>query len=134
MVLRVPAGQNRLGYQRDNADQSYPSSDLEWVYSGHGPTGEGKGWAMATRSAEVKAYVPPDVKAAAMEIYARWGMSLSDAVNAFLVKSVDVGGLPFDMRPAYDPATVLPVDPRFGSSVLPADMDDGEDAIYERLT
>ena len=79
---------------------------------------------MATRSAEVKAYVPPDVKAAAMEIYARWGMSLSDAVNAFLVKSVDVGGLP---------STVLPADPRFGSSVLPADMDDGEDAIYEHL-
>ena len=88
---------------------------------------------MATRSAEVKAYVPPDVKAAAMEIYARWGMSLSDAVNAFLVKSVDVGGLPFDMRPSYDPSTVLPADPRFGSSVLPADMDDGEDSLYEHL-
>lgn len=52
---------------------------------------------MAARSAEIKAYVVPDVKAQAADIYAHWGMSLSDAINAFLVKSIDVGGLPFDM-------------------------------------
>ena len=74
----------------------------------------------------------PDVKAAA-ELYARWGMSLSDAVNAFIVKSIDVGGLPFDMRPGYDPSTALPVDSRFGSSVLPAEMDDEEDRLYDHL-
>ena len=88
---------------------------------------------MAPRTAEVKAYVMPDVKAAAAELYARWGMSLSDAVNAFLVKSIDVGGLPFDMRTNYDPSTVLPVDPRFGSSVLPTEMDDDEDGLYDHL-
>ena len=92
---------------------------------------------MAVRSAEIKAYVVPDVKAQAAEIYAHWGMSLSDAINTFLVKSIDVGGLPFDMRaapkPRYDAATVLPVDERWGSSVLPADMDSKEDDIYERL-
>lgn len=88
---------------------------------------------MASRTAEVKAYVMPDVKAAAAELYARWGMSLSDAVNAFLVKSVDVGGLPFDMRPTYDPSTVLPIDARYGSSILPSEMDDDEDGLYEHL-
>ncbi|MEC4176816.1 type II toxin-antitoxin system RelB/DinJ family antitoxin [Adlercreutzia sp. R7] len=92
---------------------------------------------MATRSAEIKAYVVPDVKAQAADIYAHWGMSLSDAINAFLVKSIDVGGLPFDMRvsarPRYNPATVLPVDPRWGSSILPADMNDDEDDIYAQL-
>jgi len=46
---------------------------------------------------------------------ARWGMSLSDAVNTFLIKSVEVGGLPFDMRPepkpVYRASAVLPGDP-----------------------
>ena len=92
---------------------------------------------MATRSAEIKAYVVPDVKAQAADVYAHWGMSLSDAINAFLVKSIDVGGLPFDMRvstrPRYDAASVLPVDPRWGSSALPADMDDDEDDVYAQL-
>lgn len=92
---------------------------------------------MAARSAEIKAYVVPDVKVQAAEIYAHWGMSLSDAINTFLVKSIDVGGLPFDMRipsrPRYDVAAVLPVDERWGSSVLPADMNSEEDDIYEQL-
>ncbi len=42
-------------------------------------------------------------------------MSLSDAVNTFLIKSVEVGGLPFDMRPepkpVYRASAVLPGDP-----------------------
>lgn len=92
---------------------------------------------MASRTAEIKAYVLPDVKAEAAEIYAHWGMSLSDAINAFLVKSIDEGGLPFDMRikakPNYDRSKVLPVDSRWGSSILPADMNNEEDDIYEKL-
>ena len=59
---------------------------------------------MAARSAEVKSYVLPDVKSGAQAVYARWGMSLSDAVNTFLIKSIEVGGLPFDMRPEARPA------------------------------
>ena len=91
---------------------------------------------MTTRSAEVKGYVFPETKARATEVYARWGMSLSDAINAFLVKSVDVGGLPFDMRvekPAYSQSAVLPVDKRYGASVLPAEMDDEEAGLYDHL-
>lgn len=91
---------------------------------------------MATRSAEVKGYVFPETKAQATDVYARWGMSLSDAINAFLVKSVDVGGLPFDMRvekPAYSQSAVLPVDDRFSASVLPSEMDDEEDGLYDHL-
>lgn len=92
---------------------------------------------MAARSAEVKGYVLPDVKSQATEIYAHWGMSLSDAINAFLVKSIDVGGLPFEMRltgaPRFDRFTVIPADPRYGSSILPANMDDDEDGLYDDL-
>ena len=46
---------------------------------------------MAARSAEVKSYVLPDVKSGAQEVYAHWGMSLSDAVNTFLIKSIELG-------------------------------------------
>ena len=92
---------------------------------------------MASRTAEVKSYVSPEVKAAASDVNARWGMSLSDAVNTFLIKSVEVGGLPFDMRPepkpVYRASAVLPADPAYGPSVLPADMDDDEDGLYDQL-
>ena len=92
---------------------------------------------MASRTAEIKSYVLPEVKSKAADIYAHWGMSLSDAVNAFLIKTIDVGGMPFDMRPElrprYDASQVLPVDPLYGSSVLPAEMDDGEDDLYDHL-
>jgi DNA-damage-inducible protein J len=92
---------------------------------------------MASRTAEVKSYVEPQIKSEASEVYARWGMGLSDAINTFLIKSIEVGGLPFDMRPeprpVYKASTVLPADPAYGSSVLPDDMDNEEDGIYDRL-
>ncbi|MCI2085274.1 MAG: type II toxin-antitoxin system RelB/DinJ family antitoxin [Olsenella sp.] len=92
---------------------------------------------MASRTAEVKSYVEPQIKSEASEVYARWGMSLSDAVNTFLIKSIEVGGLPFDMRPeprpVYKASTVLPANPAYGSSVLPDDMGNEEDGIYDRL-
>jgi DNA-damage-inducible protein J len=92
---------------------------------------------MASRTAEVKSYVEPRTKSEASEVYARWGMSLSDAVNTFLIKSIEVGGLPFDMRPeprpVYKASTVLPANPAYGSSVLPSEMDDEENGLYDGL-
>lgn len=92
---------------------------------------------MASRTVEIKSYVSPDVKAKATEIYSHWGMSLSDAVNTFLIKSIDVGGLPFDMRPnespRYDATRVMRADPRYGATILPADMNDEEDGLYDHL-
>ena len=71
-------------------------------------------------------------KEAAAKVYARWGLSLSDAINVFLVKSVEVGGLPFPMRsegPSYDQVQKLafraPLDAS-GIAVLPSDWDDDE--------
>ena len=45
------------------------------------------------------ARIRPQIKADAAAVYARWGISLPDAINIFLAKSIEVGGLPFDMRP-----------------------------------
>ena len=49
----------------------------------------------------------PQLKRQAEHIYREFGISLSDAVNIFLNKSVMVGGLPFDMRqPRYNAETL----------------------------
>lgn len=72
------------------------------------------------------------MKVDASAVYAHWGISLNDAINMFLVKSIEVGGLPFDLRPeplSYDAVAALaykaPVNDE-GIVVLPADWDDDE--------
>lgn len=82
------------------------------------------------RNAEGKFRTNSEVKRRATEIYSHWGLSLSDAINVFLVKSVEVGGLPFEMRPespSYDQVAALAYKPPINSegvAVLPADWDD----------
>ena len=43
--------------------------------------------------------IDPALKTKAEDIYAYYGMTLSEAVNVFLHKSLAVKGLPFDLRP-----------------------------------
>ena len=73
--------------------------------------------ATVLRNAEGKYRTNAKTKEAAAKIYARWGLSLSDAINVFLVKSVEVGGLPFSFRAPLDAS---------GIAVLPSDWDDDE--------
>lgn len=89
--------------------------------------------ATVLRDAEGKYRTNAKTKEAAAKIYARWGLSLSDAINVFLVKSVEVGGLPFSMRsegPSYDQvqeiAYLAPLD-ESGIAVLPSDWDDDDE-------
>ncbi len=42
--------------------------------------------------------VDENIKKSAMDIYQDLGLTLSDAVNVFLKKSISVGGFPFDVR------------------------------------
>lgn len=88
---------------------------------------------LTARNAEGKYRTSEETKARATEIFARWGLSLSDAINAFLVKSVEVGGLPFALRteaPSYERlaarAYKAPIDSE-GVATLPADWDDGDE-------
>ena len=88
--------------------------------------------AVAIRNAEGKFRTSSDIKDRATAIYARWGLSLSDAINVFLVKSVEVGGLPFEMRsemPSYERIAAHAYKAPIGSdgiAVLPADWDEDE--------
>ena len=74
----------------------------------------------------------PQIKADAAAVYARWGISLSDAINIFLAKSIEVGGLPFDMRPetptfdGLERYAYRPTMDSNGVAQLPRDWDDGE--------
>ncbi len=89
--------------------------------------------AVTARKAEGKFRTTAEVKDRATEIYSRWGLTLSDAINVFLVKSVEVGGLPFEMRPSRKPSLdkiyarsyKAPLDDE-GVPILPADWDDDE--------
>lgn len=87
----------------------------------------------AARTAEGKYRTTEEIKARATEVYSRWGLSLSDAINVFLVKSIDVGGLPFSMTtptPSFDAimahAYKAPLDDA-GVPILPADWDDDDE-------
>ena len=42
--------------------------------------------------------IDPKIKTEVESIYARYGMSLTDAINIFIYQSRNVGGLPFDLR------------------------------------
>ncbi|MGX8706621.1 MAG: type II toxin-antitoxin system RelB/DinJ family antitoxin [bacterium] len=51
-----------------------------------------------SKSATLNIRTDPEVKAQAEQIYQSFGITLTDAVNIFLRKSIMEGGLPFDMR------------------------------------
>ncbi|GHS95023.1 hypothetical protein AGMMS50276_09200 [Synergistales bacterium] len=53
------------------------------------------------KTATLSIRVDPKIKAEVGTIYARYGLSLGDAVNVFLHQSLNEGGLPFDMRPSH---------------------------------
>ena len=50
------------------------------------------------KTANLNIRIDPEIKAMVDGIYSRFGISIADAVNIFLHKSIMVGGLPFDMN------------------------------------
>ena len=58
------------------------------------------------KTATINMRVNPEVKSDAESIFASLGMSLTEAINVFLHKSIMEGGLPFDVRqPRYNATT-----------------------------
>jgi DNA-damage-inducible protein J len=49
--------------------------------------------------------VDPRIKSEVEAIYSRYGMSVTDAINIFLHQSINIGGLPFDLRPTKSETT-----------------------------
>lgn len=58
------------------------------------------------KTATINMRVNPQVKSKAESIFSSLGMTLTEAINVFLHKSVMEGGLPFDVRqPRYNAKT-----------------------------
>ena len=58
------------------------------------------------KTATINMRVSPEIKADAENIFSSLGMTLTEAINIFLHKSVMEGGLPFDVRqPRYNAET-----------------------------
>jgi addiction module RelB/DinJ family antitoxin len=49
------------------------------------------------KTANLNIRLDPEVKSAVDALYSQFGITLADAVNIFLHKSIMAGGLPFDM-------------------------------------
>ena len=49
------------------------------------------------KTAVINVRTEPEIKARAENLYKSMGVSLSDAINMFLYKSIDFCGLPFDL-------------------------------------
>ena len=52
------------------------------------------------KTASMYIRIDPQIKSEVENIYAQYGMSITDAINIFLHTSLNRGGLPFDLRPS----------------------------------
>jgi DNA-damage-inducible protein J len=51
------------------------------------------------KTATMTIRIDPEVKLAVETIYSHYGMTLAEAVNVFFHQSINLKGLPFDLRP-----------------------------------
>ncbi len=58
------------------------------------------------KTANINIRIDPETKARSEQLFAKFGITLTDAVNIFLHQSLMVGGLPFEMKqPDYNNKT-----------------------------
>lgn len=61
---------------------------------------------MATKTANITVRTDPETKKEAEKLFSSFGITVSDAINIFLKKSIMEGGLPFEMKKTrYNAAT-----------------------------
>ena len=60
-----------------------------------------------TKTASLNIRLNPDIKKTAETVYARYGLSLAEAVTVFIHQSCNLGGLPFDLRPTVPNAVTI---------------------------
>ena len=88
------------------------------------------------KTATINMRVSPEVKADAESIFSSLGMTLTEAINIFLHKSVMVGGLPFDVRqPRYNAETEAAIQESrdIMSGKLHAESYDSPEAMFAAL-
>ena len=85
------------------------------------------------KTASMYIRIDPQVKADVEAIYSQYGMSITDAINVFLYTSRNIGGLPFDLRPAsFNTETLEAI--KEGNEIIKsgkARFDNAEDMLRE---
>lgn len=88
------------------------------------------------KTATINMRVSPEIKADAESIFSSLGMTLTEAINVFLHKSIMEGGLPFDVRqPRYNAETEAAMREarNIMNGKLPAESYDTVDALFAAL-
>lgn len=88
------------------------------------------------RTANINIRTEPETKSGAEQLFASFGISVSDAVNIFLHQSLMVGGLPFEVRqPRFNAETEAAMREAKGiaSGEIPAKSYDSARAMMEDL-
>ena len=88
------------------------------------------------KTATINMRVSPEIKADAESIFSSLGLTLTEAINVFLHKSVMEGGLPFDVRqPRYNAETEAAISEArdIMSGKIPAVSYDSSDALFAAL-
>ncbi len=63
------------------------------------------------KTANINIRIDPETKSSAEELFSSFGITVTDAINIFLRKSIMEGGLPFEMKqPRYNTETEAAVD------------------------
>lgn len=58
------------------------------------------------KTANINVRIDPETKLSAEELFSSFGITITDAINIFLRKSIMEGGLPFEMKqPRYNAET-----------------------------
>lgn len=58
------------------------------------------------KTTNINIRIDPEIRTGAEQLFSRFGITLTDAINIFLRQSLMVGGLPFEMRqPGYNAET-----------------------------
>lgn len=68
---------------------------------------------MTSKKIRTSVYLDEEVKNAAKELFGKYNISLSDAINMFLSQSVISQGLPFDMKIPKDVEPIRTNDPDY---------------------
>ena len=68
---------------------------------------------MTSKKIRTSVYLDEEIKNEAKELFGKYNISLSDAVNMFLSQSVITQGLPFDMKIPKDVELIRPNDPDY---------------------
>ena len=60
------------------------------------------------KTADINIRIDPETKSSAEKLFSSFGITVTDAINIFLRKSIMEGGLPFEMKqPRYNAETEL---------------------------